>query len=318
MRTSSDPAIPLRTGGPAVPPRREVGFSRFRMPLMLWVAAHRAVTLHQALYRFWLLDGQSPSHGYRVVRGLVGDGLLESRPLHPHLGPASRRVLTPSRAGWRAVGQRPRAWPIHRLDDVLQFAHVCLFREAEGWSVEPPARAWPLIRRRALDILRRTPRGLEMEQEARRRIEVMRLGDLGLWALHHPATGQVRLILNLRSFASAVRACERLVGIRLVTAAAPLELELTGGDPEQLEVARSRLVRGFDPQESRGARRATLRRSLPPLPLMVHVQPDFRSLPHPSTAVVPTRSVYAEHGVASPLTLRTAAPWMATRAGGVV
>ncbi|ODT04194.1 MAG: hypothetical protein ABS52_05955 [Gemmatimonadetes bacterium SCN 70-22] len=294
-------------------------FSRFRLPVLMWVAAQRAVTVRQVLFRFWILDGRAGSHGFRVIRQLIAEGLIESAPLYPILGRASVQFLTPTRAGWRELGQPPRGRVVARLEDVLQFSQLCLVREAAGWTIEPPAQAWPLIRRRALDVLRLKPRGDEMAQEARRWVERMRHPMvLGPWCLHHRSNGEVRLIVNVRSLAELARTCNALVPVRLVNEAMPFELELTGANPDQLESVRKQIAKAFAPRTPRAARRAMMGRGLPHLDLVAHATPDFRSLPHPTTAKIPPCSVYEEHRVESPLTLRTAAPWMATRAGGVV
>ena len=290
-------------------------FSVYRYPVLLWLAAQRAATVHQTVYRFWCLAGRSGSHGYRVLQDLVQRGLVDRRPLHPWKGAASLQVLTLTPAGWREVGQQPARDPRVGVEHLLQFAHVCLEREAEGWVLVPPAELWLRLRRRALDSIRR-PGSLEHEREMQRVIERSKDVRVGLWGIWHERSSQVRIIVPARSLAGAARACHRLFPLRLIAEAERLQLELVAGDEDLASRAAKMIERQF--AGSRRRRRGGRGTVWPRLPVTVHVAAHFGTLPHPADAEATRVSRYAESNAPSPLMLRSPSVFMATRGNGAL
>ena len=56
---TNTPSVQVPISQSAVPTSARVAFSAYRLPALMWIAAQRAVSLHQVLFRFWVLDGNA-------------------------------------------------------------------------------------------------------------------------------------------------------------------------------------------------------------------------------------------------------------------
>jgi len=310
--------LPLFPAAARTPSYLGTGFSLFTLPIVTWVGIHGAVTERQLLYRFWVYDGFSASHGFRVVRHLVAQGLLDRHPLTPWAGRRSQHVVTLTRAGWAEL---PPARPIAaRVSEahLLQVAQVALIREAAGWTVVRWAEAWPLLRRLTLDAAwGRLGRQGVQEYELLSRV---RDPGLKVWALVQARTGDVRLLVPARSTRGIRRVCRDLTKLTHFAEFRPLELELVAADISE-DVAEQRVRAWFRGWPYSGRKRGKRRPSgqpRGPIAVKIHAVPPYGELPHPHRVEMPTESAYARAGVPGPLTARSATMWLATRPGGVL
>jgi hypothetical protein len=309
------PLVPSTTRKPTF---LGTGFSLFRVPILAWVGIHGAVTERQIIFRFWIYEGCSPSHGFRVVQRLVSEGVLQRHPVVPGDGKRSQHVVRLTPAGWAEL---PPAPPIAaRVSEahLVQLAQVALVREAQGWSFVRWEDAWPLLRSLTLKAARaRLGRHGAQEYEA-----LARIPDPGLkvWALVHAGTGDIRILLPVRSTRGLRQVCRGLGKLAHFAEFRPLDLELVAADfPADLAEKRVREWFGGWRHTGRGHRkRRTLGRPRRAVPVNIHVVPPYGELPHPHRVTIPGESVYARAGVPSPLRAPSPTMWLATRARGVL
>lgn len=291
--------------------------SLYRDAILRFVAhpSIRIATVHQVLERFWGLDGRSVSNGWRVIRQLVDDGWLASRPLDPEAGATSRRVLTltrKARVALAAAGRPTAALVEHSwvVDHRLQQTQMLIEREAEGWRLVDRAEVPSLLKRAAIAGWRgRRPFGIEADWQ--RRIQAWTPQPMPLDALWHTATGEVRLIMPVRPGLDFRRTFRRLdrAALALLSTGCPIGWELVGAKSDHVD-ALERALRSWARTGRNFRRRAGTARhpsgSGGDLSLRIEVfrTAPFRSMPHPHRRERRRPSVYAENGVASPLTLR--------------
>jgi hypothetical protein len=310
--------LPLFPAAARTPTFLGTGFSMFRMPIVTWVGIHGAVTERQLLYRFWVYDGFSASHGFRVVRHLVAQGLLERHPLTPWAGRRSQHVVTLTRAGWAELPPvRPIAARVSEAH-LMQLAQVALIREAAGWTFVRWAEAWPRLR----DLTLKAAQARLGRQGAQEYDLLSRVRDPGLkvWGLVHAGTGDVRLLVPARSTRGLRRVCRDLTKLAHFAEFQPLELELVAADvPADLAEKRVReWFRGWRYSGRKRGKRRPSGQPRRPIAVNIHAVPPYGELPHPHRVAIPAESAYARAGVPGPLTARSATIWLATRPGGVL
>jgi hypothetical protein len=268
--------LPLR----ATRPR---GYDR---AVLRYVAYYRLVTLHQVIYRFFVFDAKSASYGFKLVRRLVREGWLGSVPLDSERGSISRQVLSITPLGWLLLNARPpkqsRSETSRSVRDYrLQFAEMMLEREADGWRLAPSASAFGLLREWALAPYRGRLLN-DDERVIRQRIERAPAVALPLNVLVRSITGDVRLILPIRSGRSFGRLLESLPPLNFFP---PLEFEAVCSELELLSRAEEFVGRW---SRDRGAQ------------VRLHRVEHFRSRVHPGEALVPSESRYRTNGVGDP------------------
>lgn len=310
--------LPLFPAVARTPTYLGTGFSVFRVPILSWVGIHGVVTERQIIFRFWLYEGFSPSHGFRVVQRLVAQGLLQRHPITAWTGQRSQHVVTLTRAGWAEL---PPARPIAaRVSEahLIQLAQVALVREAAGWWFVRWEEAWPRLR----DLTLKAARARLGRQGAQEYDLLSRVRDPGLkvWALVQARTGDVRLLVPARSTRGIRRVCRDLTKVAHFAEFRPLELELVAADISA-DVAEQRVRAWFRGWPYSGRKRGKRRPSgqpRHPIAVNIHSVPPYGELPHPHRLEIPTASAYARAGVPGPLTARSATMWLATRPGGVL
>ncbi|MHB2034985.1 MAG: hypothetical protein ACYCVE_16685, partial [Gemmatimonadaceae bacterium] len=233
-------------------------------------------------------------------------------------GQRSQHVVTLTRAGWAEL---PPARPIAaRVSEahLLQLAQVALVREAAGWRFVRWHEAWPRLR----DLTLKAARARLGRQGAQEYELLARIRDPGLkvWALVHAGTGDIRLLVPVRSTQGLRRVCRDLTKLAHFAEFRPLELELVAADvPADLA---ENLVRAWFQGWRRSGRKLRKRRPSGqphrPIAVNIHSVPPYGELPHPHRVELPTESAYTRAGVPGPLTARSATMWLATRPGGVL
>lgn len=254
--------------------------------ILRYVAYYRIATTHQVAYRFFVYAGKGPRYGFQVVRKLVTDGYLESQPLDPEKGRASRQVLRVTKDGWRKIGHTPprksqRTVAQSLVEYRLQFADTMLERESVGWRLVPEHRSFRTLKEWGL----RPYRGRLLnasEQVLRERLERMPDISLPVRLLGHKASGEVRLILPVRRGKSFAKVIDSLPSLSLFP---PIEFELICSHLDLLDRAKDYLRRwGRDSK----------------VKYTVHRNAHFRSRPHPRNAEQPDTSRYEQHDVGDP------------------
>jgi DNA-binding PadR family transcriptional regulator len=285
--------------------------------VLTWLAVHRVATERQVLLRFWGLRGRSAGHGYRVLRRLVSEGLVERDLLDPALGRRSQAYLSLTHAGWQQValarpsGRRP---PLNLL---LDWAQVALFRGATGWELVPPRDVWRLLTKATMTAICRKL-GRRGTGQYRNLIEHKADPTLGLWALRHRRSGAIRLLVPARSIMGLGRVCRRVSSSLYYHAEfMPIQIELIVG-PVPPASAERFLERWFGGYRYDSRRRNRLLRPRRRMRITIHHVRAAADLPHPLHGPHPTRNVYARHGSPDPLLSPASLAWMISRGNGPV
>lgn len=254
--------------------------------VLRYIGYYRVVTLHQIIYRFFIMAGMGPGYGFRLVRGLQKRGLVETRPLDSDKGTVSRALCTLTREGWQYLGrdEEPKSPKRANVSDLLeyrlQFAEMMLEREAEGWVLLVEEQAWGRIKKWGMSQY--AGRALnEYERLSGRRIERMPPLSTGLNVLWHRNNGDIRFILPVRWGKSISRTLEKLPpSLGLFP---PLQFEMVGADLELTRAAASMLARWGEGNK---------------ITLAVHQVANFRTRNHPGQAQA--RNIYGDNNVPDP------------------